>query len=140
MALVESERTVMPVVHTQNAHLAEGNRPAWSRVTAAGVFEISATGGRFDRHYHDCDEYWLVFAGVARIMTEGVEYVVRPGDIVCTKAGDEHDVVEVYEDLRAFYFEDALEPGGRLGHLHRTTDLAEGHAVRTGDLESLKEL
>ena len=24
---------------------------------------------------------------------------MKPGDIVCTKAGDDHDVLEVYEDL-----------------------------------------
>jgi mannose-6-phosphate isomerase-like protein (cupin superfamily) len=126
----------MPVVKTSLGAMNEHTRPPWSRVTAAGVFEVPAVGGRFDRHYHDCDEYWLVFAGRALIMTEGAEFLVGPGDIVCTNAGDEHDVIEVYEDLKAFFFEDALTPGGRSGHLHKSPDLAEGHPVATGVDES----
>ena len=62
-------------------------------------------------------------------MTEGRAYYVKPGDIVCTKAGDEHDVVEVYEDLEAFWFEDVTPAGGRIGHLHRDADKAKGHPV-----------
>lgn len=61
----------MPVVHTTQSVLDERTRPAWSRVTAAGMFEVPACSGYFDRHYQDCYEYWLVFAGVARVMTEG---------------------------------------------------------------------
>lgn len=109
------------------------NRPEWSSVTSAGIFRV-ARGGRFDRHYHDCDEYWLVFRGRAKILTEGREFVVGPGDIVCTRAGDEHDVLEVYEDLEAFWFEDALMGQGRVGHLHRSPDLAHGHIVPGADL------
>jgi hypothetical protein len=54
---------------------------------------------------------------------------VKPGDIVCTRAGDEHDVLEVYEDLEAFYFEGATPEGGRTGHLHRDGEKAKGHPV-----------
>ena len=57
---------------------------------------------------------------------------MKPGDIVCTKAGDEHDVVEVYEDIEAFWLEDTTPAGGRVGHLHRTEEKAKKHAVRTG--------
>ncbi|MBE7560616.1 cupin domain-containing protein [bacterium] len=108
----------------------EKNRPAWSGVTSAGIFRVPREGGRFDCHYHDCHEYWLIFAGKAKIMSEGREYYVKAGDIVCTKAGDEHDVLEVYEDLAGFWFEDATPPGGRVGHLHRDPEKAKGHAVR----------
>lgn len=116
----------MPVV--RGAMNAE-NRPEWCKVTSAGIFWVSAEGGRFDNHYHDCNEYWLIFKGKAKVKSEGVEYLVKPGDIVCTKAGDEHDVIEVYEDLQAFWFEDETPPGGRVGHLHRTEQDAEGHDV-----------
>lgn len=109
------------------------NRPDWSSVISAGIFRVPREG-RFDRHYHDCDEYWLVFKGRAKILTEGQEFVVGPGDIVCTRAGDEHDVLEVYEDLEAFWFEDALMGQGRVGHLHRSPDLAPGHVVPGADL------
>jgi uncharacterized protein YjlB len=105
------------------------NRPEWSGVTSAGVFRVPFANGRFDCHYHDCHEYWLVFRGKARVMTEGRAFYVKPGDIVCTKAGDEHDILEVYEDLEAFWFEDVTPAGGRVGHLHRDAEKALGHAV-----------
>jgi uncharacterized protein YjlB len=106
-----------------------GNRPDWSTVTSAGVFRVPTVNGRFDRHYHDCHEYWLVFKGKAKVMSEGREHYVKPGDIVCTRAGDQHDVLEVYEDLEAFWFEDATPAGGRTGHLRTDREKAEGHAV-----------
>ena len=97
--------------------MGQDNRPEWCGVTSA------------DCHYHDCDEYWLVFRGKAKIVTEGQTFYVKAGDIVCTKAGDEHDIIEVYENLEAFYFEDAMPAGDRVGHLHRYADKAKGHPV-----------
>ena len=107
-------------------------RPSWSDVTSAGIFRVEPDG-RFDLHYHDCDEYWLIYRGRARVLSEGIEYDVGPGDIVCTQTGEEHDVLVVYEDLEAFFFEDALPAGGRTGHLHRTPEARAGHIVATGD-------
>lgn len=105
------------------------NRPDWSAVTAAGVFRVSTEGGRFDCHYHDCHEYWLIYKGKAKVVTEGNAFYVKSGDIVCTKAGDEHDMIEIYKDIEAFYFEDATPEGGRIGHLHRDEEKAKGHPV-----------
>jgi mannose-6-phosphate isomerase-like protein (cupin superfamily) len=119
----------MPVIRTAHRALGPDNRPDWCEVTSAGMFYVPTAGGRFDCHYHDCDEYWLVFGGKAKVVTEGEASYVQRGDIVCTRAGDEHDVVEVYEDLVAFWFEDATPEGGRIGHLHRDADKAQGHAV-----------
>src|SRR5438552_1374506 len=119
----------MPVIRTSDEPLHRGNRPDWCQVTSAGVFRVPREGGRFDCHYHDFNEYWLIFQGRAKIRSEGQDYYVRAGDIVCTRAGDEHDVLEVYEDLAAFWFEDATPDGGRIGHLHKTPDLARGHPV-----------
>jgi len=112
--------------------LGEGNRPDWCAVTSAGIFRAPSEGGRFDKHYHDCNEYWLICKGKATVRSEGIEYLVGPGDIVCTRAGDEHDLLEVYEDLVAFWFEDATPPGGRTGHLHRTEADAAGHSTDLG--------
>jgi len=109
--------------------MGEGNRPEWSRVTSAGVFRIPREGGTFDCHYHDCDEYWLIFGGKAKILSEGEEFYIQPGDILCTRAGDEHDILEVYEDLEAFWFEDETPTGGRTGHLHKDPKKAKGHPV-----------
>lgn len=108
--------------------LAPDARPSWSDVTSAGVFRVEPNG-RFDRHYHDCDEYWLVFAGRARVAVGSETYIVGPGDIVCTPTGTEHDVVAVAETLEAFWFEAATPPGGRIGHLHLTEEDARGHEV-----------
>lgn len=119
----------MPVVRTSEAFIGPDNRPAWSRVTSGGIFRVRASGGRFDCHYHDCHEYWMVFKGKARVRSEGVEYDVKPGDVVCTRAGDEHDVLEVYEELEAFWWEDETPAGGRIGHLHRSPEKAAGHPV-----------
>lgn len=119
----------MPIIRTSEKALGEGNRPEWCNVTSAGIFFVPTQGGRFDCHYHDCHEYWLVFEGKAKVMTEGKEFYVKKGDIVCTKAGDEHDVTEVYENLVAFWFEDLTPPGGMIGHLHYTEEKIKGHEV-----------
>ena len=62
----------------------------------------------------------MVFSGKARVMSEGQEYVIGPGDVLCTKMGDEHDIIEIIEGpLRTFWFEDVLKGQRRPGHLHR---------------------
>jgi len=108
--------------------LGSGNRPDWCDVTSAGIFKVPRDG-RFDCHYHDFEEYWLIFNGRAKIMSEDKMYIVEKGDIVCTAAGDEHDVIEVYEDLEGFWFEGPCPPGRRVGHLHKSPELAAGHVV-----------
>ena len=76
----------------------------------------------------------MIFAGKARIVTEDVTYYVQRGDIVCTQAGDEHDFLEVYEDIEMFWFEDSLLPGGRTGRLHRDVESSKGHIVAAAEL------
>lgn len=119
----------MPVIRTSEKPMKVGNRPDWCNVTSAGIFKVLKENAQFDCHYHDCHEYWLIFEGKAKVMSEGREYYVKPGDIVCTAAGDEHDLVEIYEDLGAFWFEGATPDGGRTGHLHRGEGKAKKHAV-----------
>ena len=119
----------MPIIRTSEKAMGEGNRPKWSGVTSAGIFRVPADGGRFDCHFHDCHEYWLICKGKAKILSEDQAFYVKSGDIACTRAGDEHDVLEVYEDLEAFWFEDATPEGGRIGHLHRDDQKAKGHPV-----------
>ena len=119
----------MPVIRTSEKPMGAGNRPVWSGVTSAGIFRVPTQNGWFDDHFHDCHEYWLIFKGKAKVRSEGAEYYVQPGDIVCTAVGEEHDVLEVYEDLEAFWFEDATPEGGRIGHLHLDAQKAAGHVV-----------
>jgi mannose-6-phosphate isomerase-like protein (cupin superfamily) len=111
--------------------LSPDHRPPWSNVTSAGIFRIEPNG-RFDRHYHDCDEYWLIFEGRALVGVGSGTYTVEAGDIVCTEIGVEHDIVAVAEPLGAFWFEGRTQPGGRIGHLHRTPEDAAGHDVPGG--------
>ena len=112
--------------------LSPESRPSWSDVTSAGTFRVEPNG-RFDRHFHDCDEYWLVFSGRARVLVGAQTYTVGPGDIVCTPTGTEHDVVAVADTLEAFWFEARTPPGGRIGRLHRTPEDAKGHDVPVMD-------
>lgn len=122
----EGESTATDMVVVQG--LSPDSRPAWSDVTSAGIFRVEPNG-RFDRHYHDCDEYWLVFAGRGRVQVGSEVYPVEAGDIVCTPAGTEHDVVAVAERIEAFWFEGRTPSGGRIGHLHRRPEDARGHVV-----------
>jgi mannose-6-phosphate isomerase-like protein (cupin superfamily) len=108
--------------------LSPETRPSWSDLTSAGVFRVQPNG-RFDRHYHDCHEYWLVVAGEADVLVGDRTYRVGPGDIICTPAGTEHDVLRVRGTFEAFWVEGPTPSGGRVGHLHRTPEAAQGHSV-----------
>ncbi len=118
------------IVNTLKTPMTAKNRPAWSDVTSAAVLQGVNTG-HFDRHYHDCNEYWLICRGKAKVWIDGKSLYIRDGDVLCIQKGLEHDVLELYEPLIGFHFEDATPPGGRTGHLHKTEKDAKGHAVPT---------
>ncbi|MCC7355377.1 MAG: hypothetical protein IT330_16670 [Anaerolineae bacterium] len=75
----------------------------------------------FDSHYHDCDEYWILFQGRGLAVSEGKFYQVGPGDCVATGMGHHHDFPQVFEPVRAVYFETTLEGQKRRGHLWNHT-------------------
>jgi len=75
----------------------------------------------FDSHYHDSDEYWIVFEGLGIAVTEDKSYKVGPGDCIATGMGHHHDFPQVFEPIRAVYFETTLEGLGRQGHLWEHT-------------------
>lgn len=80
----------------------------------------------FDLHYHDCDEYWILYEGSGVAVTEGKPYRVGPGDCVATGMGFHHDFPQVTEPVRAVYFETTLQGRKRLGHLwNHTHGIAE---------------
>ncbi len=104
----------------------------WDSITGAGLFDVWTTTPpdfdtpydydkttRFDNHYHDFDEYWVVFEGEATVATEGKLFDVGPGDCIATGMGWHHDVVSVKDDRKmwAVYFESGREGKGRTGHL-----------------------
>lgn len=117
-------------MYTPASWLNSDNRPAWCNITAAGRFSVSVHGGRFERHYHDGPELWFVSSGKARIRIGADESYVGTGDIVLTRAGDVHDIVEVYETLTGFFCETETPIGGRSGHLYVDEADATGHDVR----------
>jgi mannose-6-phosphate isomerase-like protein (cupin superfamily) len=98
------------------------DQPGWVAWSNFGIGVVHDAGA-FDRHFHDADEYWVVISGRARVMSEGREYVIGPGDVLATRMGDEHDILEIIEGpLRTFWFEDRLRGQRRPGHLHRPGD------------------
>jgi mannose-6-phosphate isomerase-like protein (cupin superfamily) len=76
---------------------------------------------QFDSHYHDCDEYWILFQGRGTAVSEGRSYDVGPGDCVATGMGHHHDFPTVIEPVQAVLFETTLMGRKRLGHLWEHT-------------------
>lgn len=70
-----------------------------------------------DRHYHDCDEYWIVVEGAGTAMSEDTLYDIGPGDCLAIGMGHHHDFPLVTAPVRAVYFETTLEGAKRRGHL-----------------------
>jgi mannose-6-phosphate isomerase-like protein (cupin superfamily) len=105
----------MPV-YEPGQWLSEADRPEWCEISSIGRFSVPTVDGRFERHHHEVHEVWMLHAGKARIVVDGAERYVQGGDIVLTRAGEEHDIVEVYEDLHGFFLETGLPLGGSGGH------------------------
>jgi mannose-6-phosphate isomerase-like protein (cupin superfamily) len=80
-----------------------------------------AKGTNFDCHYHDCDEYWILFEGRGVAVSEGKHYAVGPGDCVATGMVWHHDFPQVFEPVKAVYFETTMEGEKRRGHLWNHT-------------------
>lgn len=78
-------------------------------------------GTNFDRHYHDCDEYWIVVRGSGTASSEDVLYEVGPGDCVATRIGHHHDFPLVTEPVLAVFFETTMGGQKRRGHLWEHT-------------------
>jgi mannose-6-phosphate isomerase-like protein (cupin superfamily) len=90
---------------------------------------------RFDRHYHDCDEYWIIVRGRGTAVSEGSHYQVGPGDCVATRMGVHHDLPLAPEPIRGVYFETTLGGQRRLGHLWEHT---HGPAIPASDGDSAR--
>ena len=121
----------MTIIHTHYGTLRAGNKPDWCQTPAAGYFRMPKEGGTHDCHYHDYNELYLICRGKAKILINGKEYYVKAQDIVCIKSGDEHDILEIYgeEEFELFWLYEPGPEGGRLGHLHRSPQKAQGHPV-----------
>lgn len=114
----------MPVVNFSD--FGTERAPEWAKIAggidAMGYFKLD-TNSPVEPHFHDNEEFWFVLNGKAKIMTEGKEYLVEKGDVVCTHKGDEHAIIEVIEVPYAHVWIGCnLRGKKRMGHLHRGKD------------------
>ena len=72
-----------------------------------------------DYHYHDGDEYWMVFRGHFTLNYDGNEYEMRPGLMLAAGMGFEHGSLAPEEHFEAVVMAMQLEGKGRDGHLLR---------------------
>jgi mannose-6-phosphate isomerase-like protein (cupin superfamily) len=75
----------------------------------------------FDNHYHDFDEYWIIYKGSGVIYTEGDLYEVKTGDCVVTGMGHHHDFPIVHDIVSAIAVETQAMGQKRHGHLWEHT-------------------
>jgi mannose-6-phosphate isomerase-like protein (cupin superfamily) len=118
----------MTVLRVGERPLTADDRPAWCEAAGIGVFRIRPNAS-FDRHFHDSPEYWLIYEGKGKVTVGDQTHYVQAGDVVCTPTGAEHDIVEIYEEVEGFYFEERVPASGRVGRLHRDGGAAQGHTI-----------
>jgi len=75
----------------------------------------------FDCHYHDCDEYWIIWEGSGEVVIEDQNYAVAAGDGVAIGMGHHHDFPLVRQPVKAVWFETTLQGQKRRGHLYNHT-------------------
>jgi mannose-6-phosphate isomerase-like protein (cupin superfamily) len=98
----------------------ELNFPSCSETTKYGINTLQA-GDTVKLHFHDANEYWIIVKGKGTATSEGLTYELGPGDMLMTKAGDEHSLI-VTEEMIAVYYYGVMPPGGRFGYLYRGID------------------
>jgi mannose-6-phosphate isomerase-like protein (cupin superfamily) len=98
----------------------EGKFPTWSEISKYGINTLNV-GDTVKLHFHDANEYWVIVEGRGIATSEGQEYELEPGDMLQTKAGDEHSLV-VTEKMVAVYLYGIMPPGGRFGYLYKGID------------------
>jgi mannose-6-phosphate isomerase-like protein (cupin superfamily) len=74
-----------------------------------------------DRHYHDCDEYWIVLQGSGEAVVGERWDSMRPGDCLCIGMGHHHDFPLIDSEVKAVFFETTLQGRKRTGHLWNHT-------------------
>lgn len=114
----------MPIIKRED--FGTDRAPAWAKVEG-GIIGMGCSsrekGKLVELHYHDAEEFWFVIEGKAKVMSEGKEYIVERGDIVCTHMGDEHAIIEIVEaPYTQVWIECNLRGKMRKGHLHRGED------------------
>jgi len=114
----------MPIIKCED--FGTERAPAWVKIQG-GINAMGCStrdkGGTVEPHFHDAEEFWFVLNGKAKVMTEGEEYIVEKGDVVCTHKGDEHAILAIAEaPYTQVWIECNLRGKKRRGHLHRGED------------------
>jgi mannose-6-phosphate isomerase-like protein (cupin superfamily) len=104
----------MPLIQGPNATAPTDEFTAWG----LAEFEAGRTNVT-EPHYHDCDEYVFMLEGKMLMRSEGIDYVIVPGDVLVTRMGDKHEILEILQDARLLWLEGPLRGEKRHGHLHR---------------------
>lgn len=72
-----------------------------------------------DTHYHDGDEYWVIFRGHFTLDYNGRKIKVGPGTLLAAGKGYEHGAEEMAEVMNGLVIAMPLEDAKRDGHLNR---------------------
>jgi mannose-6-phosphate isomerase-like protein (cupin superfamily) len=92
-----------------------GPLPEGSLIRDYGIDTLRAGHGS-DLHYHDCDEWWVILEGHARISWGEQVDEAFPGDMIFTPKGVRH-AVEAVADMKLIWLEGPLQGKRRSGHL-----------------------
>ena len=104
----------MPLTGGSNATSPTDEFPSWGLVRfEAGLKNIT------ELHYHDCDEFVFMIEGKCLMRSEGIIYALESGDVLVTRMGDEHELLEILEDTTYFWACTELKGEKRAGHQHR---------------------
>jgi len=90
----------------------------WTEAIRMAVMQFGP-GRPCEYHYHDGDEYWLVYRGHFTLLCDGDEHPMSPGSVLAAGAGEEHGVISPAETFEAVGFATQLEGRKRDGHLWR---------------------
>ncbi|MCC6443243.1 MAG: cupin domain-containing protein [Armatimonadetes bacterium] len=104
----------MPIIQGPGANAPSDEFTAWGLVRfQAGQKNIT------ELHHHDCDEFVFMVEGRCLMRSEGILYTLEKGDVLVTRMGDEHELLEILEDTVYFWACTRLRGRKRPGHLHR---------------------
>ncbi len=103
----------MPIIQGPNVTLPSDDFTFWGLANfKAGERNVT------ELHFHDCDEYVFMVSGRMLMRSEGIDYIMEPGDVLVTRMSDEHALLEILEDTTYFWCEGPLRGLKRPGHLH----------------------
>lgn len=105
----------MPIIQGANANKPTEEFPSWGLAHfKAGQKNIT------ELHYHDCDEFVFMIEGKCIMRSEDILYTLVKGDVLVTRMGDEHELLEILEDTVYFWVCAELRGQKRDGHLLRS--------------------